>query len=109
MSENQGLDISRVVGLIMENPALIEQIANLAKSSNDTQKNEEEKSEIVSGSTENTPIEASAEPTYSQSPRGVQDRARLFGALKPYVSKERAQAIDSMLTIAEILDMMKAR
>lgn len=109
MSENQGLDIGRVVGLIMENPALIEQIANLAKSSSTVPKKEEENSESISNQVEETPTEASAEPTYPQSARGVQDRTRLFGALKPYVSKERAQAIDSMLTIAEILDMMKAR
>ena len=31
MSEKEGLDISKVVGLIMENPALIEQISALAK------------------------------------------------------------------------------
>ena len=109
MSENQGLDIGRVVGLIMENPALIEQIANLAKTSESAPKKEEEDSEAVSKQVEETAVEVSAEPTYSQSSRGVQDRARLFGALKPYVSKERAKAIDSMLTIAEILDMMKAR
>ena len=109
MSENQGLDIGKVVGLIMENPALIEQIANLAKSSESAPQKEEESSEVIAQRSENTPIEASAEPTYSQPPRGVQDRARLFGALKPYVSTERAKAIDSMLTIADILDMMKAR
>ena len=109
MSENQGLDIGRVVGLIMENPALIEQIANLAKSSATAPKKEEEDSKAVSNQVEETPVEASTEPTYPQSVRGVQDRTRLFGALKPYVSKERAQAIDSMLTIADILDMMRAR
>ncbi len=31
MSEQENLDIGKVIGLIMENPALIEQIANLAK------------------------------------------------------------------------------
>ena len=36
-------------------------------------------------------------------------RAQLLGALKPYVSGERAKAIDSMMSIAEILEVMKVR
>ena len=36
-------------------------------------------------------------------------RSQLLCALKPYVSKERAGAIDSMISIAEILEVMKAR
>lgn len=109
MSENQGLDISKVVGLIMENPALIEQIANLAKSKDIPTVTEPSIAEETTKQVESPPIQVSSEPTYTSKPRGVQDRARLFGALKPYVSEERAKAIDSMLTIAEILDMMKAR
>ena len=109
MSENQGLDISKVVGLIMENPALIEQIANLAKSKDTPPPAESKAVEEAPKQSENPPVQASSEATYLQKPRGVQDRSRLLGALKPYVSEERAKAIDSMLTIAEILDMMKAR
>ena len=109
MNENQGLDIGKVVSLIMENPALIEQIANLAKSKDSPTIAEPTAQEETTKPAESPPIQVSSEPTYAQKPRGVQDRARLFGALKPYVSEERAKAIDSMLTIAEILDMMKAR
>ena len=109
MSENQGLDISKVVGLIMENPALIEQIANLAKSKETSAAPEPKSEDAVVKQTETPATQVSGEPTYVQKPRGVQDRARLLGALKPYVSEERGKAIDSMLTIADILDMMKAR
>ena len=109
MSENQGLDISKVVGLIMENPALIEQIANLAKSKEVPSDTESKSVEEAPKTVENPPMQTSSEATYLQKPRGVQDRSRLLSALKPYVSEERAKAIDSMLTIAEILDMMKAR
>ena len=109
MSENQGLDISRVVSLIMENPALIEQISNLARSSASDTTDIPPIKEESEPAVENTPTPASAEPTYLPPQHQQTDRARLFGALKPYVSKERAKAIDSMLTIAEILDMMKAR
>ena len=31
MSEQESLDIGKVIGLIMENPGLIEQISNLAR------------------------------------------------------------------------------
>ena len=109
MSEQENLDISRVVGLIMENPQLIEQIANLAK-----QKDQEpppETAEIEESVTE-TKVEEPANlsvPTYQEQNGHRNDRARLLGALKPYVSKERAKAIDSMISIADILEMMRSR
>ena len=105
MNEQGGLDISRVVGLIMENPQLIEQISALAKSSE--------------GKDESTPTETppqQSEPVVNEirdipyaPPSHKGDRAKLLGALKPYISKERARAIDSMLTIADILEMMRTR
>ena len=108
MSEQENLDIGRVVGLIMENPQLIEQISALAKGQGD--RKEEVVTEPVS--TEAKAIEESAttvsQPIYNQSHDRV-NRAHLLGALKPYVSKERAKAIDSMISIADILDMMRTR
>lgn len=100
-------DIGRLIQLIMENPSLVEEISKLASS--DEQKPAKE-----------TPIELPLpEPTELKTPVSepavaipTQTRARraqLLGALKPYVSAERAKAIDSMMSIAEILDMMKAR
>lgn len=97
MSDKEGLDISRVVSLIMENPQLIEQISALAKQ--DHGNKPEEKPE------EAKPV---ASDTYTNvSARG--ERARLLGALKPYVSSERAKAIDSVISIADILDVMRSR
>ena len=97
MSEKESLDISRVVSLIMENPQLIEQISALAKQ--DASSPPEEKAE------EAKPVAAD---TYNPvSARG--ERARLLGALKPYVSSERAKAIDSVISIADILDVMRSR
>ena len=94
MNEGENLDISKVVGLIMENPQLIEQIANLAK----PKENEKEPlpSEIIKEETQ-------------ERRHGQSERAKLLGALKPYVSEDRAKAIDSMISIAEILDMMRSR
>ena len=105
MSEKENLDISRVVSLIMQKPELIEQISSLAKQeAGDVGITEEEKApepraEAVS----------MVQDTYPINDRARGDRARLLGALKPYVSSERAKAIDSMISIADILDMMRSR
>lgn len=109
MSEQENIDLSKVIGLIMENPALIEQISSLARQSSTEQKIEEppKATEEVAVLKEDT--EPKAEPTYSPIISQRNNRAQLLGALKPYVSKERAKAIDSMISIADILDMMKAR
>ena len=90
---------------IMENPALIEQISNLAKGSDRSEQKNDVENEIVSNATESDNQVA----TVANNIPRTSNRSQLLGALKPYVSKERAKAIDSMLAIADILDMMKAR
>ncbi len=112
MSDQESLDISKVVSLIMENPALIEQISNLAKTSKgDAESQPEAQAEVSQIPT--PPIEMTeptiGSPTYSSGSFQRSNRAQLLGALKPYVSKERARAIDSMISIADVLDMMKTR
>ena len=107
MSDNGGLDISTVISVIMENPKLIEEISALVS----TKEAQNEPNENISAKpAEETvaPVEESL-PTYAAPAYNRGSRAQLLGALKPYVSKERAKAIDSMLSIADILDMMRAR
>ena len=106
MSEQENLDIGRVISLIMENPALIEQISNLAKGTGGTTSTEAVEN---SSATAEAPTSSTPAPTYSPARDTRNNRARLLGAFKPYVSEERAKAIDSMISIADILDMMKAR
>ena len=108
MGDNEGLDIGKVVSLIMENPALIEQIANLAKGS-DQGKTTAEAVAPKSETEQKEALPVSSEATYTPSVSKKSNRSQLFNALKPYVSSERAKAIDSMMAVAEILDMMKAR
>ncbi len=108
MSDQENIDVGRVIGLIMENPQLIEQIANLAKGSGGAPEEkpiEQEKSEEAA-EVEVTPTVN--QPTYAKSSERS-NRVHLLGALKPYVSSERAKAIDSMISIADILDMMRTR
>ena len=103
MSENEGLDLSKVVNLIMENPHLIEEISKLAKSGTAS----EEKAEASEETAPEQPPPPSA--TYVSGDTVGSRRSELLSAMKPYLSKERAKAIDSMITIADILGMMKGR
>ena len=96
-------DLSKIVGLIMENPKLIEEIKNLSSKSDSSQKEstvestpeikKEDETEAVSQPTENT---------------ARIRRRELLSALKPYVSEGRGKAIDSVMSIADILDMMRS-
>ena len=104
MSEQESLDIGKVVGLIMENPQIIEQISSLMKKQENPPMSEEKPTEAESVS-----VNATTTPQYTSISHQRGNRAQLLGALKPYVSEERARAIDSMISIADILDMMKAR
>lgn len=96
-------DLARIVGLIMENPELISKIQGLAKS--DT--SEGDGAGKVNESADDEVVETAASDVRSSDDR--QRRARLLHAMKPYLSSERAKAIDSMISMAEIIDMMKQR
>ena len=95
-------DISRVIGVLMENPEILEKISALVKG-------DDKAPEVPAPPTEE---KNAAIPTYTEAVlKGVKHsrRAQLLGALKPYVKSERAQAIDSVIAIADILDMMRGK
>ena len=98
MSEN--LDLSKVVSLIMENPALIEEISSLAKKeSTDKSRESAEKEEQIEA----------VKPTYGAEGDAQNKRAALLAAFKPYLSENRRQAIDTMISLSGVIDMMKGR
>lgn len=104
MSDKGTPDISKIISLIMENPQIIEQISALAK-------NSEEKTSVTvqSESTEATAPDTSAvaaEPKPLINGRHA-DRTKLLSAFKPYLSTERKKAIDSMISISEILEAIR--
>lgn len=103
MSDAQTPDIAKIIGLIMNNPQLIAEISRLAAESEETDSPPQ-----VAEAVENEIASPVAAPIFER-PRGNASRSQLLCALKPYVSPERAKAIDSMISIADILDMMKAR
>ena len=100
-------DLSKIVNLIMENPKLIEEIKSLGK---------EAKTDEVTDSQEITDTKPETEETqtsntYTPSVENINRirRKDLLSALKPYVSEERGRAIESMMSIVDILDMMRSR
>lgn len=94
-------DLSKIVNLIMENPALIEQIRALANSeSPPADENKESEGEVAEV--------AAVPPTYKpESSATRQRRTHLLSALKPYISPERGKAIETMIGIADALDAIK--
>ena len=88
-------DLSKIVGLIMEHPEIVGQISSLLSGS--------EASEA------STPEAKEADTSPAIEPRSTKksDRARLLGAMKPYLSEGRAKAVDTMITVTEILENMK--
>ena len=104
MAEN---DLSKIVGLIMENPQLMEEIRNITEAHNEASESEKPKIEAESVTTE--PKKANVPERATYEPKRDSKRTELLRALKPYLSEERGQAIESMLTIADILSVMRER
>ena len=105
-------DLSKIVSIIMENPKLVEEIREMVSRSEGADTSEEKSPDVTQ---ENTADEASAnspEPTYQGTSRmGSQTSRRneLLRAMQPYVSKERSKAIESMITIADLLLAFKEK
>lgn len=94
-------DIGSIVNMIMGNPELVEKIAGMARGAR-SEDAEPQASEVEAA------VAEEANPTTSTNERRLH-RARLAGAMKPYLSKERAQAIDAMLSIADILELTRGK
>lgn len=103
-------DLSKIIGLIMENPDLIARIQGLAKGEATTS-DEAKETAVSNGEVDETSvtIEEKATPTSADYYGPKERRSKLLYAMKPYLSTERAKAIDSMLSVAEILDMMRSK
>lgn len=91
------VDISKVINVIMENPKLLDEIKSLAASEG-----------VVEPKADNTePSEVHTAYTAEPTPQKRSKRTELLDALKPYISDERKKAIESFITIAEILEVMR--
>lgn len=96
-------DIGRLVQLIMENPSLIEEISKLGEKDNTEAEPAQKEKEVT-----DVPISV---PNIASVPENSRKnkRTQLLGALRPYLSGERAKAIDSMISVVEIIELMKTR
>ena len=93
-------DLSKVISLIMENPSLVEQIRNMVNSSEKVAESPKEKT-----AEPQTALPSVDDDTYSDS--GTARRNELLRAIRPYLSEERGKAIESMITISDILSIAK--
>lgn len=91
--------ISRIVGLLSEHPEIIGQITALLG-------NEEAEPAADGPSEASEATEASVSEVHIPE-RRRSDRARLLGAMKPYLSESRSRAVETMITVSEILDSMR--
>ena len=94
-------DISKIISKIMENPKLIEEIKALGGEGNTAEKPPEV--EIPPKKTESVMAD-----TYEENTSKIR-RRQLLTALKPYLSDERSKAIDSMITISEVLGFARKK
>ena len=97
---NETPDLSKIVNLIMQNPSLIEQISKLANP----------KEETSDTPTPRISEETAAAPSAVQESvhtRSIKDnRSTLINAMKPYLSEHRQNALDSMSSILEVIEVM---
>lgn len=118
---NETPDLSRIVNLILSNPKLIEEIQTMVKQQDDTGSEEPVgATEDLSASRESEAPAAPADPPpQAERPEDVsvtasaevklhrETRAHLLRALKPYLSDSRRRAVDSMLQIADLVDVFR--
>ena len=112
-------DLSKIIELIMSHPEIISEIKGLVKADDKTSESAEVSTETAQSSSDDIitdeGTENAAQSTAAYIPAEVPKRAEserrgeLLRALKPYVSEERGKAIESMLTIADILDVMRKK
>ena len=104
-------DISKIIGIIMENPDIIEKIKSLADENSESQPAEANAEALPSAKKETKEVSeaVNAESATYGKTQAKKRRRELLSALKPYVRSERAKAIDTMLSVIDVLDVMKVR
>lgn len=110
MGENQ--DISKIIGIIMENPDIIARIKGLLDKQDASDIKTEQAAAIKADDGQN---EGQSEPAATETndaylkSQSKKKRRELLSALKPYVKSERAQAIDTMLSVIDVITTIKGQ
>ena len=102
---SEGLDLSRIVGLIMQNPELISKISELASSpKSDTVEELPPTAEADEEKDEPTAAAISRNDTIKHD-----RRTSLISAMKPYLSDDRARTLDTMMTVLEMVETVRRK
>ena len=102
---DNNMDLSSLVSLIMQNPDMIAKIAALAREARIEPEGPATQRGEVTASVESESAVQEAEPDGSETKR--RNRERLFSALRPYLSSERAKTLASVEAMVAIIDSMK--
>ena len=86
---NSDVDIGRLALSIMEHPDLIEKIKNLAEGSGESEKKD---------------TDAHDEGKGELRTKNSKKRSALLCSLKPYLNEKRRGAIDTMITVLDVID-----
>ena len=95
-----GVDLGKMVSMIMENPSLMAELSRMASGTN-------EQDESVSEEAKPLPVAAAPEEVRSTGKR--ERRHRLMGAIREYLSEPRAKAVDTMMNLFDIIDLVGGR
>ena len=104
-------DISKIIGVLMQNPALISEIASLvngAEKKDESTAEEVKEAPVAAKETAEEPVIRANQPREAQGHNKAR-RKELLSAMKPYLSENRRGAIDSMASILDIIDVMAKR
>ena len=91
--------ISKAMGILMKKPELIEMVANELGLSSDGEKSDPEPDKPPEG-------ERQQKVKTEQENKKTNDRERLLRALRPYLSEKRRGAIDIMISLGSIGDLI---
>lgn len=111
-----GIDISRIMELIAEHPEIIASIKSIAEGTGAVENNRTEPPEDKTDAkeTEGSAVTVSAEPEITDAVKGngghrEKKRHDLLCAIKPYVSAHRGTAIDTVLSLLDIINLLSVR
>ena len=110
-----GIDISRIIELIADNPQIAQAFRSIAESSIgkscETSEPTSQKVEDAVDSIQPTFAENSENTRPHKSDSSVREKKRqdLLCAIKPYVSEHRATAIDTVISLFDIINLLSVR
>ena len=108
---DSNLDLSSVVSLIMSHPELIEEIASLAKREAPKaplpiSENKGTEPSRTESEQEQEARQTVAEVIETKGESKSENRKKLFSAIRPFLSEERARTLSSVEAVVSILDSL---